>query len=118
MSPMAPARPCAYSGCRTLVRGAARCPEHQQQERCRLEERRGSAASRGYGYRWYKARRAFLAHSSHMWCAICGFPTAAVEVDHIRPHRGDARLFWDQRNWQGICKSCHSRKTATEGRWG
>lgn len=23
-------------------------------------------------------------------------------------------LFWDRTNWQGLCKQCHSRKTAAE----
>lgn len=35
-------------------------------------------------------------------------------VDHIVPHRGDVVLFWDQTNWQGLCASCHSSKTARE----
>ena len=35
-------------------------------------------------------------------------------VDHITPHRGDMRLFWDRRNWQGLCRPCHSRKTRRE----
>lgn len=39
---------------------------------------------------------------------------AATEVDHIIPHRGDQQLFWDTNNWQGLCKPCHSRKTAQE----
>ena len=38
----------------------------------------------------------------------------AREVDHIEPHKGDDTLFWDQDNWQPLCKPCHSRKTATE----
>jgi 5-methylcytosine-specific restriction endonuclease McrA len=29
-------------------------------------------------------------------------------VDHIQPHRGDQRLFWDRRNWQPLCRTCHS----------
>ena len=40
----------------------------------------------------------------------------AKEVDHIIPHRGDMQLFWDVANWQGLCKSCHSKKTAQEQR--
>jgi 5-methylcytosine-specific restriction protein A len=32
-------------------------------------------------------------------------------VDHIIPHRGDQYLFWDQENWQALCKDCHDRKT-------
>jgi 5-methylcytosine-specific restriction protein A len=26
-------------------------------------------------------------------------------------------LFWDEDNWQALCKPCHDRKTAVEGRW-
>jgi 5-methylcytosine-specific restriction protein A len=40
----------------------------------------------------------------------------ATEVDHIIPHKGDMKLFWDSDNWQGLCKSCHSKKTAKEQR--
>ena len=34
--------------------------------------------------------------------------TAASVVDHIKPHKGDKALFWDQANWQPLCASCHS----------
>jgi 5-methylcytosine-specific restriction protein A len=39
-------------------------------------------------------------------------------VDHVVPHRGDAVLFWNKRNWAALCKPCHDAKTAREGRWG
>jgi len=38
----------------------------------------------------------------------------ATEVDHIVPHKEDYALFWDPTNWQGLCKSDHSRKTVRE----
>ncbi|WP_400245601.1 HNH endonuclease [Niallia sp. JL1B1071] len=41
----------------------------------------------------------------------------ATVVDHIVPHRGDQDLFWDETNWQPLCKSCHDRKTMTEDRY-
>jgi 5-methylcytosine-specific restriction protein A len=41
----------------------------------------------------------------------------ATVVDHIVPHRGDQRLFWDEANWAALCKPCHDAKTAREGRW-
>ena len=32
-------------------------------------------------------------------------------LDRVIPHRGDQNLFWDEDNWQALCKSCHDRKT-------
>jgi len=38
----------------------------------------------------------------------------AEVVDHIIPHRGDMKLFWDRNNWQGLTKADHDCKTALE----
>jgi 5-methylcytosine-specific restriction enzyme A len=84
-----------------------------------LDKLRPSAARRGYGLRWRRARAAFLAQ--HPVCATCkarGRVVAATVVDHVVPHRGDQKLFWDQTNWAPACKPCHDAKTAREGRWG
>lgn len=54
-------------------------------------------------------------------CAECerqGRVAPATVVDHIIPHKGNYDLFWDMSNWQSLCKPCHDRKTAREGRWG
>ena len=71
---------------------------------------------RGYTKRWRRAALRYLRH--HPTCALIGTSIKctglATEVDHIQPHGGDLRLFWDRRNWQGLCKSCHSRKTRGE----
>ncbi|WP_273823038.1 HNH endonuclease [Pseudomonas asplenii] len=67
-----------------------------------------TAAQRGYGYRWQKAREVWL--NQHPLCVYCerqGRVTAGTVVDHIKPHRGNQDLFWDQRNWQTLCKPCH-----------
>jgi len=69
----------------------------------------GKTAARGYGSKWQSARAGFL--RSHPLCRICeqsGRTTAADTVDHVRPHLGDMRLFWDRSNWQPLCRSCHS----------
>ena len=53
----------------------------------------------------------------HPLCEICkagGELSPATVVDHIVPHRGDMQLFWDQNNWQPLCKDCHDRKTGME----
>jgi len=117
--PRSAPRPCAHRGCRGLVRGDHRyCDVHQDEEleaRRRGDERRGTAAQRGYDSRWRRARARFL--KRHPICRDplarhTGRVVAATVVDHIVPHRGDEALFWDERNWQPLCRECHDAKTA------
>ncbi|MGV6473494.1 HNH endonuclease [Azotobacter vinelandii] len=85
-------------------------------------DRRGTAASRGYGYRWQLAREDHLRRHPH--CSMCSTearPVPASVVDHKQPPRlaeakasGDPvriaeawRLFWSRDNWQSLCKHCH-----------
>jgi 5-methylcytosine-specific restriction protein A len=84
-----------------------------------LERQRPSAARRGYGPRWRRARAAYLRrHPLCVSCAAAGRLEPATVVDHVVPHRGDPGLFWNPGNWAALCKRCHNRKTAREGRWG
>lgn len=72
-------------------------------------------SERGYGYAWSKARLRFLAE--HPLCCYCerdGRITSATVVDHIVPHRGDMRLFWDETNWQPLCAHHHSSEKQRE----
>lgn len=74
---------------------------------------RGSSTERGYTYKWQQARKRYLA--KHPLCVHCeteGIFTASNEVDHVIPHRGNQVLFWDESNWQALCKPHHSAKTA------
>lgn len=81
-----------------------------------------SSTQRGYGYKWQKKRAAFLA--ANPLCAKCStdeHPVPATVLDHIKPHRGDDALFWDESNWQGLCAHCHSsakqREEKNRGKW-
>lgn len=58
--------------------------------------------------RWYRLRHHQL--RAHPLCAMCaklGKVTAATVADHVRPHRGDEALFFDEGNLQSLCKPCH-----------
>ena len=45
--------------------------------------------------------------------------TSKLVADHIRPHRGDPALFWDDHNLHTLCSSCHSSaKQRSERRGG
>jgi len=105
--PRTPKRPCRHSGCPNLSDGPY-CEQHQ-----RLYARE-TATQRGYDGRWRRARASFL--KKHPLCAEClkdNRLTPAAVVDHFVPHRGDERLFWDEANWQPLCKACHDRKTGS-----
>lgn len=105
-------------GCAALVNGRdSKCPQHMQQARREADARRGNSGERGYTSAWRKAREHFLrAHPLCMCdeCRAAGLVVPATIVDHIVPHRGDKRLFWDRTNWQALSKPCHDRKTARE----
>lgn len=112
--PRSPPKPCAAPRCGHLVSGGRFCDEHSH----RAREARGTAHERGYDARWRAARAAYLV--AHPLCVSCereGRTTAARVVDHIVPHRGDEKLFWDESNWQSLCDhtspfDCHGAKTA------
>lgn len=79
----------------------------------------GTAASRGYGSQWQRARVAFLALNPLCVASRAnGLIVAADMVDHIVPHKGDMRLFWDRGNWQALSMDMHRRvKAVIEARW-
>lgn len=122
--PLRPQKPCVAQGCRALTRNARYCDEHAHLAKAMADKiadrKRETSTQRGYGYKWQKASKGFL--TAHPLCAEhdrLGQVVAATEVDHIVPHKGDMALFWERANWQPLCRSCHSAKTAREdGGWG
>jgi 5-methylcytosine-specific restriction protein A len=98
------ARLCSRPGCTQLMRHT---------HRAYTEDRRESAAKRGYDRHHLRWRQMVLARSPY--CTACearGRVTVATEADHIRALRqgGD----WSLENGQGLCKPCHSKKTRSE----
>jgi 5-methylcytosine-specific restriction protein A len=115
--PSAPARACSHCGTATV----GPCPCRSAVRRM-ADVHRGSAHDRGYTARWQRARVAWLRHHPRCGDRESGQPvmsrcrdegrvTPAEVLDHVVPHRGDERLFWDRANWQALCQPCHHRKT-------
>jgi 5-methylcytosine-specific restriction enzyme A len=105
---------CMHPGCpeAATVRGC--CARHAQQAARMYDNRRGSAASRGYGHGWStKIRPRILRRDP-----ICRdpFETGCMDpsehVDHVIPK--DAGGTDHDVNLWGLCKSDHSRKTLVE----
>lgn len=118
-----PRKPCAHPGCKEWATHGSYCEYHYRQwQEQQAEKRKAFSAgkdaerpnsnARGYNSKWKTARKFYLI--KHPICVVCGRP--ATEVDHIIPHKGDPKLFWDSTNWQSLCHECHSRKTYSEVR--
>ena len=103
--PRKPKKPCKHPGCPNLTDGDY-CIEHAK---FHVQDRSI------YNSKWNRVRKIFLI--AHPFCVRCkseGRLVKATVVDHIVPHRGDKALFWDEGNWQPLCKKCHDKKTMTE----
>lgn len=70
--------------------------------------------------RWQRLRWKVLVRDLFTCQCGCGRgPLASPDLvaDHIRPHRGDEGLFWDESNLQCLAKVCHdSAKQRAERR--
>ena len=71
-------------------------------------------AHRWYGSaRWQRLRAVVL--QDEPFCRACrtqGRKVLTVDIDHIVKHDGNPLRFWDRANLQGLCKGCHTAKTA------
>ena len=109
--PHTPKRPCRFPGCPNYCDEGVYCKLHRQYS---TDGVRGGGAARGYDSKWRAARKLYL--RKNPLCVKCranGRLEPATVIDHIVPHRGDPKLFWDQNNWQPLCKACHDKKTGS-----
>lgn len=105
-----PQKFCAFQGCNALVAGGC-CDEHGGEKAWSIHGvERGSAAARGYDANWLRIRLYVLRRQPI--CATVGCNRPASECDHIKPKRSGGTNAIS--NLQGLCRQCHSRKTATE----
>lgn len=91
-----------------------RPPGHTRQKReARREQdqRRGSAAERGYTRKWREHVAWLRQQPEFIFCA-CGCGELMQCVDHIEAVSGASDpLFWDLENHQPMTNDCHRRKT-------
>ena len=119
--PIAPPRPCRWPGCPALVSEPRErfCErhraEHKREADRRTDERRPSAARRGYDRDWRRLRRMILAERP--LCVMClaeGRVTPATDVDHIVPLAEGGTN--DPANLRPLCRMHHARRHLREGK--
>jgi 5-methylcytosine-specific restriction enzyme A len=105
-------RPCASPGCPELVERGY-CAAHagqataRQYDRARRDDPQRMATN---STRWLKLRRMVLARDPV--CKGCG-EAPSTDADHIVPIR-EGGAAWSLENLQGLCASCHAKKTRRE----
>lgn len=114
--PSKAASACKRSGCPGLVRDGvcSVCGPLRTARNVEHDERRGTAAQRGYGGRWQRVRAMYL--RSHPLCVMCereGRVSIATDVHHkIKRRDGGPDT---ESNLEALCHECHSRITASGG---
>lgn len=113
--PNKPKHFCSHAGCKNLTT-CKYCEAHQsdaEEAYKARDRRRGTAAERGYNYRWAKCSKAYLSHPDHQICKLHlpGCTLLAECVDHIIPVNGPYDPnFWREDNWQASCGHCNTLK--------
>lgn len=104
--PRKPKKPCSYPGCPNLTENRY-CICHKSMAPVPAPRIHNSFY---YTPEWKKARKEYL--EVHPSCICCG-KTATI-VDHVVPIK-DGGSALDERNFQSLCWSCHSRKSIEDG---
>jgi len=119
-----PKKPCRNKLCRHITDNKnGFCPECQPMFKAREKAVRKNYETRRLPHvkvwlnskRYINMRLRFI--RKYPLCNHCSTlrnPVVATILDHITPHKGNYKLFWDYSNLQGLCKHCHDKKTAKE----
>jgi len=116
--PQKPKSPCRFNGCSALTEKPY-CEKHKKVIDHRYNKyERDSNTYKRYSNIWRKTRQLYI--KQYPVCELCERKNLLIpvqEVHHIVPlSQGGTH---NENNLMGLCKSCHSRITATEGgRWG
>jgi 5-methylcytosine-specific restriction enzyme A len=107
-------RACHAPGCPQTTRSGAYCDEHRR-ERGRRRDQDDPDHRFYHTARWRRFRLWFLhRHPLCVMCAAVRLDRPARHVDHIVPRKLRPDLSLVEENCQGLCHSCHSRKTRRE----
>lgn len=103
-------RPCKHSGCSELTRDkSGYCDAHKSNK----DKRRGTAYERGYTKQWEQFRIQYIKrHPLCHDCEVKGLYVTATEVHHVKKLRDCPELKYEEDNLMGLCKECHSKRTA------
>lgn len=94
-------------------------PRNRQQKTGKQLSGRAAYRNLYKSKRWQQLRKAQLA--KHPFCQCPHHEGQRIPgniVDHIKPHKGDTRLFYDPNNLQTMSKRCHDSGKQSEEKGG
>lgn len=103
-----PVRAPSICVCGKVVSSGTTCPCRKAAKAARdakHDQNRPNSSQRGYGGGWERKARQWRRGKA---CAWPGCTQASEMVDHIIPHKGDAALRDDPKNWQALCHHHHN----------
>ena len=109
-------RPCSHPGCPNLT-DSRFCEEHSKLYNQNYEKyERDPQSKRRYGRAWKRIRDKYV--SQHPFCELCYEMGILVETEevHHKKKLSDGGTH-DRDNLIALCKSCHSRIHAEQGRF-
>lgn len=110
-----PKRPCRKCR-RALVEGGGFCPICLPAVTKRYDRERPERHALYATTRWRKLRLTIIARDP--LCRDCN-KAISTHVDHVNGFESVADpMAYEPSNLQGLCESCHNRKTAKEKGWG
>lgn len=99
---------CSGPGCPLAATNAGHYEAHHLEARRERDERRPSAAARGYDARWRRTRAAML--RARPWCQECG--ARAQHVHHVDERGPLGPRGHSPGNLECLCDRCHNAWTA------
>ncbi len=112
------ANKCKRQGCLSQSYGQGLCETHGGIAKHQKYDRVRKDYHKLYSTKEWRAmrQRALSDNPLCMCCKFYGYLKPSVDVDHIRPWRGQLDLFYDMSNLQTLCQQCHSKKTQAESK--
>ena len=107
---------CGRVGCIDIAVSKGLCSKHKQSREPQTKRVR-RPHQKLYSTSWWKKARVRVL-SRQPLCVHCmkhDVITPAIDVDHIKDHKGDRALFFNENNLQPLCKRCHAAKTNNTG---
>lgn len=111
--PIKAKRICNHPMCNELV-DSGYCSKHTPEYKKNYERYRRPEYRKLYNTKAWKTirERVLIENPFCIECQKINVIKKATDVDHIKDHLGNHKLFFSYSNLQSLCHECHSRKTA------